>query len=142
MPQQKTSTYRIFLVVRANYADTSYWTTDGHPSRSIDMKPLPFEKVMPVVADYVSRTLAMIAKAAKTEPVEYMVSGFLRAFYPDGRQAMRHLDIKAVEAEAIQDMACAWTDKNMNELAVIGAGASEWKDGQDGRPVGLPSGSA
>ena len=139
MPQEKTSTYRIFLTVRANYADTSYWTTDGHPSRSIDMKPLPFGKVMPAVADYVSRTLAMIAEAAKTEPVEYMVSGFLRAFYPDGRQALRHLDIKAAEAEAIQDMACAWTDKNLKELAVIGAGVAGW---QDGRRVDLPSGSA
>ena len=121
MRRKKTSTFRIFLTVRADYADTSYWTTDGHPSRLLDIKLMPFEKVNPVVVDYLSRTLAMIAKAARTEPVEYKVSGVLNAFYPDGRQAVRYLDIKAGSAEEVQKMACAGTDNNMKELALIGA---------------------
>lgn len=122
MRRQKSSTYSVFFSVRADYADTSYWTTDGHPDRIIDVTPLPFEKVKPAVADYLSRTLAAIARVAITEPVEYKVSGVLSASYPDGRQARRHLDIKAGSAEEVQKMASAWTDKNMNELALIGAG--------------------
>ena len=121
MRRQKTPTYRTFLSVRADYADTSYWTTDGHSSRCIDMTPLPFEKVMPAVADYLSRTLAMVAKAARTEPVEYKVSGVINAYYPDGRQAARHPYIKASSAEEVQEMVRAWTDENMKELAAIGA---------------------
>lgn len=121
MRRKKTSTYRIFFTVRADYADTSYWTTDGHPNRTIDVTPMPFEKVKPAVVDYLSRTLAMIAKAARTEPVEYQISGVLNAFYPDGRQAVRQPNIKAASAEEVQKLACAWTDKNMKELALIGA---------------------
>ena len=122
MKRRKESTYSIFFTVRADYADTSYWTTDGHPSRIIDVMPMPFEKVKPAVADYLSRTLAMIAEAARTEPVEYMVSGVLKALYPDGRQAVRYPNIKAASAEEAQKLACALTDKNMEELASIGAG--------------------
>ena len=121
MRRQKTSTYSTFLTVRADYADTSYWTTDGHPSRRIDITPLPFEKVKPAMADYLSRTLATIAKVARTEPVKYSVSGVLNASYPDGREAVRYLDIKAGSAEEVQKMTSTWTDKNMNELALIGA---------------------
>lgn len=121
MRRKKTSSYRVFFTVRADYADTSYWTTDGHSNRAIDLTPMPFERVMPAVADYLSRTLAMIAKAARTEPVEYMVHGVLNAFYPDGRQAVRHSDIKAASAEEVQKLACASTDKDLKELALIGA---------------------
>ena len=35
MGRQKTSTYSIFLTVKADYADTSYWTTDGHPAGAL-----------------------------------------------------------------------------------------------------------
>ena len=122
MGRQKKSTYSIFLKVKADYADTSYWTTDGHPSRGIDIARRRFEKVKPTVADFLTRTLATIAKVAKTEPVEYSVTGLLNASYPDGRQANRFLDIKAGSAEQVQQMARAWTDKSLNELALIGAG--------------------
>ena len=123
MERQETSTYRIILTIRADYADTSYWTTDGDPSRGMDVTPLPFEKVKPAVADYLSRTLATIADVARTEPVEYTVFGVLSAFYPDGRQAMRHLlDTKVGSAEEVRNIASAWTDKNVKELALIGTG--------------------
>ena len=121
MKRKKISAYRVFLTVRADYADTSYWTTDGHSGRTIDMTPRSFDKVMPLVVDYLSRTLAMIAKAARTEPVEYRVSGVINAFYPDGRQAVRHLNVKAASAEEVRNLACASTAKNMEELAAIGA---------------------
>ena len=119
--QRETSTYRIFLTVRADYADTSYWTTDGYTSRCIDRNPLPFEKVVPTVTDYLPRTLALIAKAARTDPVKYEVSGIIRAYYADGREALRYLEVKAASAEKIQELARSSTEKYMKELAKIGA---------------------
>ena len=130
MTRRKTSSYRVFLTVRADYADTSYWTTDGHHNRTIDLTPRAFDKVMPLVIDYLARTFALIEQAARTEPVEYNVSGIINAYYPDGRQALRHLDVKAASAEDVRNMACAATDKNMKELAAIG--------GDDDSPRVLP----
>ena len=119
------ATYSPFIVVRATYADDSYWTTDtsAFPERAKlrSFSPMSIDDVPAAVKDRLREIISAIDKAhAETQPVKCIASGFIRAAYPDGRECDRHLFIGSKTMDQLSEEVQTWTLTALKELRATG----------------------
>ena len=121
MPERDS--YGAFMVVRATWADGSYWTTDA-PGRQEGM-PLPSMSpgnLPSAMTDRLKDILVQIHNTkAKTNPVDYAVNGFIEASYADGRQATQQFNHKAAESNELLNYIDSWAAAAVKKLVEIGS---------------------
>lgn len=92
-------TVQPYALLRADYADSSYFETDLYRDRGIIT--VPFGEAHKSIVDYVRSVLSKWEKTdTKSPPVAYTVYLILTANYDDGRKAQRtdgHTSFETVE---------------------------------------------